>query len=78
MANSRPTSGPRYRAPPKIRGAGVELYRKLGDTVGRGEPLYRVHAEFPSDLAFARQWAANGSGYTVGEPGEAPRDFAGF
>ena len=63
---------------PKIRGAGVDLFRKLGDPVRRGEPFYRVHAEYSSDLAFAQEWAANGSGYTVGEPGDGVREFSEF
>jgi hypothetical protein len=49
-----------------------------GDAVSGGEPLYRVHAEYSSDLAFAREWAANGSGYTIGGPGELPREFSEF
>ncbi len=53
----------RLTGAPKVRGAGVDLFRKLGDAVRRGEPLYRVYAEFASDLRFARAWAAQGSGY---------------
>ncbi|HET9025855.1 MAG TPA: thymidine phosphorylase family protein [Burkholderiaceae bacterium] len=68
----------RLSGAPKIGGAGVDLFRKLGDAVSRGEPLYRVHAEYSSDLAFAQEWAANGSGYTIGEPGELPREFSEF
>jgi thymidine phosphorylase len=68
----------RLSGAPKIRGAGVDLFRKLGAAVRRGEPLYRVHAEYASDLAFAQEWAAHGSGYTIGEPGEPPREFSEF
>jgi ribose 1,5-bisphosphokinase PhnN len=35
--------------------------------VRRGEPLYRVHAGFASNLRFALSWAAQGNGYTIGE-----------
>ncbi len=38
-----------------------------------GQPLYRVHADFPADLEFARQACAQGSGYRVGTADEAPR-----
>jgi thymidine phosphorylase len=68
----------RLTGAPKIRGAGVDLFKKLGDAVEHGEPLYRVHAEYGSDLAFAEEWAAHGSGYTIGEPGESPCEFAEF
>jgi thymidine phosphorylase len=57
----------RLTGAPKVRGAGVDLFRKLGDPVRRGEPLYRVHAEFSSDLRFALAWAAQGNGYAIGE-----------
>jgi thymidine phosphorylase len=60
-----------------VRGAGVDLLRKLGDAVGRSEPLYRVYAEHPSDLRFAKDWARAGSGYAIGDRFEA-REFAEF
>ena len=60
----------RLSGAPKMRGAGVDLFRKMGDAVSRGDPLYRVYAEYGSDLAFAREWAAHESGYAIGEPGE--------
>jgi thymidine phosphorylase len=68
----------RLSGAPKIGGAGVDLFCKLGDAVRKGTPLYRVHAEYPSDLAFARDWAALGSGYAVGAPGDVMREFAEF
>jgi thymidine phosphorylase len=68
----------RLSGAPKIQGAGVDLLRKVGDAVRRDEPLYRVHAEYSSDLAFAREWAAHGSGYTIGEPGDVPSGFSEF
>jgi len=51
---------------PKVKGAGVELVRKLGDAVRAGELLYRVHASFPADQAFARQAAERDDGYRIG------------
>jgi thymidine phosphorylase len=68
----------RLSGAPKVQGAGVDLFRKLGDAVSRGDPLYRVHAEYGSDLAFAREWASHDSGYAIGEPGEPPREFSEF
>jgi thymidine phosphorylase len=67
----------RLTGAPKVRGAGVDLLRKLGDAVRRGQPLYRVHAGFPSDARFARDWANQGSGYTIGDQADL-RDFAEF
>jgi thymidine phosphorylase len=68
----------RLSGAPKIQGAGVDLFRKLGDPVARGEPLYRVHAEYGSDLAFAREWAKLDSGYTIGEPAASAPEFSEF
>ena len=56
----------RLAGAPMDPGAGVELYKKLGDEVAGGEPLFRVYAQFKSDFAFARQLCAeHGSGYTL-------------
>ncbi len=61
---------------PQVRGAGVELYVKLGDPVGAGQPLYRVHAQFDADLEFARHMVNEGSGFSLGAAEEVPREFA--
>ena len=44
----------RLAGAPKVHGAGVDLFRKLGDAVAAGDVLYRVHAGYPADLEFAR------------------------
>ncbi len=67
----------RLTGAPKVSGAGVDLFKKLGDPVQRGEPLYRVHAGFASDAGFARDWARHDNGYTIGEHTDL-RDFAEF
>ncbi len=67
----------RLTGAPKVRGAGVDLFRKLGDSVRAGEPLYRAYAEYSSDLRFAREWARHASGYTIGDRFET-REFAEF
>ncbi|MEQ6342290.1 MAG: thymidine phosphorylase family protein [Gammaproteobacteria bacterium] len=57
----------RMAGAPMDKGAGVDLLKKLGDLVEKGEPLYRVHAEFNADFNFARALTQErGSGYTVG------------
>jgi thymidine phosphorylase len=48
------------------KGAGVDLHRKLGDTVTAGDPLYSIYAEFPADFDFAREAAEQDSGYSIG------------
>ena len=67
----------RLTGAPKVHGAGVDLCRKLGDRVERGETLYRAYAGFRSDAGFAREWASQGSGYTIGEHADRG-DFAEF
>lgn len=68
----------RIAGAPKVIGAGVDLLRKLGDTVAVGEVLYRVHAGYPSDLDFARQACAKSTGYTVGPAANVPHVFVEF
>jgi len=57
---------------PKVKGAGVDLWKKLGDSVQPGDVLYRVYAAYPADLAFARQASERDRGVQLGEPGEVP------
>ena len=61
------------------KGAGVDLLKKVGDEVAKGEPLYRLHAEFKGDYRFALDLIKeNGSGYTLGETSELPQAFVEF
>ena len=59
----------RLAGAPQVMGAGVDLLRKVGANVERGEPLYRLHARYPADLAFAIQRANQASGYEIGPSG---------
>ncbi|MDX5362918.1 MAG: thymidine phosphorylase family protein [Pseudazoarcus pumilus] len=63
---------------PKVKGAGVELVRKLGDAVHKGDLLYRVHAGFAADLSFARQACERDNGYTLGAADEVQHLFVEF
>lgn len=56
----------RLAGAPMMRRAGVDLLKKLGSPVKKGDILYRIYAEFPADFKFARQLAAQNSGYTLG------------
>ena len=68
----------RLAGAPKVASAGVDLACKLGDTVARGQPLYRVYAAYPADLEFARQCCQRASGYTLGEAKDMPHVFVEF
>jgi len=56
----------RLAGAPMDKGAGVDLYRKIGDKISRGEPLYAIHAEFDADFAFACEAAKQNSGFRLG------------
>jgi thymidine phosphorylase len=56
----------RLAGAPKVVGAGVDLFHKLGAIVSIGDVLYRIHAEYQSDLEFARQACAKSTGFTIG------------
>lgn len=68
----------RVAGAPKVAGAGVDLFRKMGEVVCEGEPLFRVHAEYPADLEFARQACARASGYRIGTAEELSHVFVEF
>lgn len=56
----------RLAGAPMDKGAGVDLFKRIGDPVQQGEPLYRIHAAFEADFRFATQLAAAGDGITIG------------
>ncbi len=60
----------RFAGAPMDKGAGVDLFKKLGDPVEKDEPLYRLYAEFPADYKFALALCEQSSGYTIGEPND--------
>jgi thymidine phosphorylase len=66
----------RFAGAPMSRSAGVDLLKKLGDPVARGEPLYRVYAGFPAELRFAQALATRGDGYTIGRAEDLPAAWA--
>lgn len=65
----------RLAGAPNVKGAGVDLFRKLGDNVKSGEALYRVHCEVETDLAFAKDLCAKSSGYRIGSAEEISHVF---
>jgi thymidine phosphorylase len=60
---------------PIDKGAGVDLFKKLGDKVEKGEPLYRVHAEYQSDFKFAQELSNKNSGYQIGRLEQVSKHF---
>lgn len=60
---------------PIDKGAGVDLLKKLGDPVEKGEPLYRVYAEYNSDFKFAQELSEKNSGYRIGRRDEVAKRY---
>ena len=55
----------RLAGAPMDKGAGVDLYKKVGDKVHQGEPLYAIHAEFDADFSFACESASKNNGFKL-------------
>ena len=68
----------RFAGAPMDKGAGVDLFKKLGDKVNKGESLYRIHAKFPSDFNFALALCESDSGYLIGKEDQIPKAFVEF
>jgi thymidine phosphorylase len=68
----------RFAGAPMDKGAGVNLFKKLGERVEQGEPLYRIHAEYPADFNFALGLCKNNCGYLIGEKNQIPSAFVEF
>ncbi len=56
----------RLAGAPMDKGAGVQLFRKLGESVKKGETLYRIYVRFRADFEFAMAQARRESGYEIG------------
>jgi thymidine phosphorylase len=65
----------RLAGAPKVKGAGVDMMCRLGDAVQAGQVLYRIHAEYPSDLEFARHAVARHCGIALGAAAQIPQVF---
>jgi len=57
----------RLAGAPMDKGSGVDLFKKTGDPVEQGEPLYRVYASFPADFHFACDLVKKKPGYVIEE-----------
>jgi thymidine phosphorylase len=58
----------RLAGAPMDKGAGVDVFKKIGEPVEKGEPLYRIHAAFEADFRFAVKLASDGDGVTLSGP----------
>lgn len=54
---------------PADKGAGIDLFKKVGDPVEQGELLYRIYASNPTAFAFANGLAEGASGFTLSSKG---------
>ena len=68
----------RLAGAPIDKGAGVDLLKKLGDQVEKGEPLYRVYAEYRADFNFAKVQTDSNNGYQIGSPDEVCKTYMEF
>ena len=55
----------RLAGAPLAKGAGIDLFKKVGDHAEAGEPLYRIYSQLESDFTFATAMAIEASGYNV-------------
>jgi thymidine phosphorylase len=55
----------RMAGAPIDKTAGIDLFAKIGSQMRAGDPLYRIHAGTQTGLDFARDLAADSSGYEL-------------
>jgi thymidine phosphorylase len=75
MDNQRIARIARLAGAPQVPSAGLDLLKRLGDKVAKGEPLFRIHAQYEADLRFALAHAEKDPGYAYGDADELPREF---
>lgn len=68
----------RIAGAPMEKKAGVDLFKKLGDKVSTGEPLFQIHAEFQADFNFAKKLAEQNSGYSIGDAKQVLKPLIAF
>jgi thymidine phosphorylase len=64
--NSQLAQIARFAGAPMDKAAGVDLRKKVGDTVKKGGVLYIIHATYATEFSFAREYATKHMGYTLG------------
>ncbi len=56
----------RLAGAPMDKQAGVDLHKKRGDKVSKGDALYTIHAEFMADFNFAKAESEKDTAYRIG------------
>ena len=65
----------RMAGAPLDKQAGVDLLKKLGESVEQGEPLYTIYAEFNSDFQFAKNLCQSNNGYDISDEYIKPKSY---
>jgi thymidine phosphorylase len=68
----------RLAGAPMDKGAGVDLLKKVGSSVNKGDTLYRIHAQFQADYNFAKDLAEQSNGYHIGQAADIPKPYMDF
>jgi thymidine phosphorylase len=68
----------RLAGAPMMKRAGVDLLKKLGNPVKKGDILYRIYAEFPADFKFALDIAGQDNGYAIGSDEHVVKSLIAF
>ncbi len=55
----------RLAGAPLDKGSGIDLFRKIGDRVTTGTPLYRIYSRVQADFEFSTFMAAEDCGYVI-------------
>jgi thymidine phosphorylase len=67
MDNQKLAKCAKLAGAPFDAGAGVDLLKRIGDTVSEGEPVFRIHAEEEADLGYAWDyWLRHPEMVTIG------------
>jgi thymidine phosphorylase len=53
---------------PIDKGAGIKIFKKIGDRVNKGDPLYRIYSCDASEHDLAVKAARDNSGFKIGSP----------
>ncbi len=68
----------RIAGAPMDKKAGVDIFKKLGDLVEKGDVLYKIFAEFPSDFNFSTTLSTQKNGYTIGTKQQILESFVPY